>query len=217
MIDFSLWELLEPLLVGAGWTLLLSATAFAGGGILGFLLMLLRVGRLPLLNGLARLYVELFQGTPLLVQLFIIFFGLPVFGIEPSAFAAAAMGLALFSAAYLGEIWRGSVQSVARVQWEASASLAMSFGQQLRYVILPQAYRISVPPTVGFMVQVVKATSLTAVVGFIELTRTGMNLSNSTFRPFLIYGLVGALYFILCAPLSAFSRRLEARLGKTAR
>lgn len=214
MTDFSFWELLGPLLVGAGWTLLLSMTAFAGGGILGFLLLLLRIRSQPLLNGAARLYVELFQGTPLLVQLFVIFFGLPVFGVEPSAFTAAAIGLALFSAAYLGEIWRGSVQSVPRVQWEASASLAMSFGQQLRYVILPQAYRISVPPTVGFMVQVVKATSLTAVVGFIELTRTGMNLSNSTFRPFLIYGLVGAIYFALCAPLSALSRRLESRLGK---
>ncbi|MEI7431180.1 MAG: amino acid ABC transporter permease, partial [Betaproteobacteria bacterium] len=115
----------------------------------------------------------------------------------------------LFTSAYLGEIWRGCVESVSKGQWEASASLALSHFEQMRYVILPQALKIAIAPTVGFSVQVVKGTAVTSIIGFVELTKTGSMLANATFKPFLVFGLVALGYFALCYPLSAFSRRLE--------
>lgn len=214
MSDFTTGAILSALLFGTGWTVLLSLSAVIGGAALGLFIMLGRLSRRHPVRLLTGVYVEIFQGTPLLVQLFIIFFGLPIIGIDPSAFVSAAIGLILFSAAFLGEIWRGCIQSVPKGQWEASASLAMGYAQQLRHVIFPSAFRVSLAPTVGFLVQVVKGTSLTSIIGFVELSRTGLNLSNTTFQPFLIFGLVGALYFALCAPLSALSRFLETHSGR---
>jgi polar amino acid transport system permease protein len=130
-----------------------------------------------------------------------------------SAWVAAGMALTLYSSAFLTEIWRGCINAVPRGQWEASASLALSLSEQLRWVIGPQALRIAVPPTVGFMVQVIKGTALASVIGFIELTRTGSMIANATFRPFLVYSLVALMYFALCWPLSAWSRRLERNLN----
>ena len=120
--------------------------------------------------------------------------------------------MTIYVSAYLGEIWRGSIQSVARTQWEAAECLALSRWQRLSLVILPQAVRIATPPTVGFMVQIIKNTSLASIVGFVELVRAGQLINNSIFQPFLIYVLIAALYFALCYPLSAWSRRLEMRL-----
>lgn len=213
MSDFTFWEILSPMLVATRWTLALSLAAFVGGGLLGIVIMLLRLSRKPWARVVSTAYVELFQGTPLLIQLFVCYFGIAIMGLELSAFVSATIALTLFSAAYLGEIWRGCAEAIPRGQWEASASLAMSYRQQMIHVIGPQAVRIALAPTVGFMVQIVKGTSLTAIVGFIELSRTGMNLSNATFKPFLIYGLLGVIYFALCFPLSAWSHHLEKRLG----
>ena len=125
---------------------------------------------------------------------------------------AASVCLTLYAGAYLTEIWRGCVEAVPRGQWEASASLALNLREQLRHVILPQAGRIAIAPTVGFLVQVVKGTALASVIGFIEVTKAGQMIANATFQPFIAYGLVGLMYFALCFPLSLWSRQLERRL-----
>ncbi len=164
----------------------------------------------------AKLYIELFQGTPLLMQLFLVFFGVALMGMNISPWAAAALALTLFTSAYLAEIWRGCVESISKGQWEASASLAMTPFEQMRYVILPQALRIAVAPTVGFSVQVVKGTAVTSIIGFTELTKTGSMLANATFEPFMVYGFVALGYFILCYPLSLCARHLERRLHASA-
>jgi polar amino acid transport system permease protein len=212
MNDISTWDIARNLLDGALWTIGLSLTAFILGGIAGLVLLFARIAKNPIPRRLAQGYIELFQGTPLLMQLFIIFFGGSLIGLEISPWVAAALGLTLFTSAYLGEIWRGCVESVPKGQWEASASLAMTHFEQMRHVILPQAMRIAIAPTVGFSVQVVKGTAVTSIIGFIELTKTGSMLANATFQPFLVFGLVALGYFALCYPLSAYSRILERNI-----
>lgn len=209
MNDISTWDVVRNLLDGVLWTLGLSLTAFVLGGLTGLALLFARIASTAWLRKLAKAYIEVFQGTPLLMQLFIIFFGSSLIGLELSPWLAAALGLTLFTSAYLGEIWRGCVESVPKGQWEASASLALSHVEQMRYVILPQALKIAIAPTVGFSVQVVKGTAVTSIIGFVELTKTGSMLANATYQPFLVFGLVALGYFALCYPLSVFSRRLE--------
>lgn len=199
------------LLRGCGWTIILSLLAFAGGGLLGFVLALTRVYASRLLRAVAMLYIQLIQGTPLLVLLFLTYFGLPALGLVVDPLVAAALGLSTYVSAYLGEIWRGSLEAVPRTQEEAAACLALSWHQRLVHVILPQAMKIATPPTVGFMVQIVKNTSLASAIGFVELARAGQIINNATFRPFIVFVLIAALYFALCYPLSAWSRRLEGR------
>lgn len=212
MNDISTWDIARNLLDGALWTIGLSLTAFILGGIAGLILLFARIAKNPIPRRLAQGYIEVFQGTPLLMQLFIIFFGGSLIGLEISPWVAAALGLTLFTSAYLGEIWRGCVESVPKGQWEASASLAMTHFEQMRHVILPQALRIAIAPTVGFSVQVVKGTAVTSIIGFIELTKTGSMLANATYQPFLVFGLVALGYFALCYPLSAYSRILERNI-----
>ena len=160
---------------------------------------------------LTKLFIEFFQGTPLLMQLFLFFFGLALFGIEISPWVAAGLALSLWTAAFLAEIWRGCVEAIPKGQWEASSSLAMTFVEQMRHVILPQAAKIAIAPTVGFSVQVVKGTALASIIGFVELTKAGTMLNNATFRPFLVYALVALIYFCLCFPLSFFAKHLEGK------
>ncbi|WP_208733600.1 amino acid ABC transporter permease [Pseudomonas duriflava] len=216
MMDFTLWDIVRNLLTGLQWTLLLSLVAFICGGMAGLALVFARLSPIQPLRIAARLYIELFQGTPLLMQLFLMFFGLSLLGLEVSAWFAAALALTLFTSAFLAEIWRGCVEAIPQGQWEASSSLAMTRFEQMRHVILPQALRIAVAPTVGFSVQVVKGTAVTSIIGFTELTKTGGMLANATFKPFLVYGLVALGYFVLCYPLSFAARRLERRLNATA-
>lgn len=209
MVDFSLWDVFRNLLLAARWTVVLSLIAFVGGGLLGLVLLVARIAKVPGAESGVRLFVEVFQGTPLLMQLFLSYFGLALVGIEVSAWTSASFALVLYTAAFLTEIWRGCVNAIPRGQWEASASLALSLGEQLRYVIGPQAIRIAIAPTVGFLVQVVKATALASVIGFIELTKAGTMIANATFKPFLVYGCVALLYFALCFPISLYSQHLE--------
>lgn len=212
MNDISNWDIVRNLLDGALWTIGLSLTAFVLGGLAGLVVLFARIAKHALPRRLAQGYIEVFQGTPLLMQLFIIFFGSSLMGLEISPWLAAALGLTLFTSAYLGEIWRGCVESVPKGQWEASASLAMSHFEQMRHVILPQALRIAIAPTVGFSVQVVKGTAVTSIIGFVELTKTGSMLANATYQPFFVFGLVALGYFALCYPLSAYSRILERKI-----
>ncbi|MBU0726374.1 MAG: amino acid ABC transporter permease [Alphaproteobacteria bacterium] len=213
MMEFSTWDILRNLLLAARWTILLSLVSFIGGALVGLLILFLRIGKGRTGRVLAAGYVELFQGTPLLMQLFLAFFGLGLFGIDVPAWLAAATALILWTAAFLAEIWRGCVEAIRRGQWEAAASLGMGYIQQMRWVILPQALRIAVPPTVGFSMQVVKGTALTSIIGFVELSKAGSMVTNATFQPFTVYGLVALIYFALCWPLSKSSQMLERKLN----
>jgi polar amino acid transport system permease protein len=212
MVDFSLWDIVRNLLLAVRWTVGLSLIAFVGGGVVGLLLVMLRLGKLPGVKPLVAAYVQLFQGIPLLVQLFLAYYGLGLFGINTSPWVAAGMGLTLYTSAFLAEIWRGCVASIPRGQWEASASLALSFYEQLRYIILPQAIKIAVPPTVGFLVQVIKGTALASVIGFMELTKVGKTIANATYSPFLVFSCVAILYFVLCYPVSLYAKHLERKI-----
>jgi len=200
------------LLQGAGWTLVLSLIAFIGGGLVGFIVALCRISPSRSLRWLSMVYVQLVQGTPLLILMFLAYFGLSIVGLTLPALVAAGISMTIYVSAYVGEIWRGCIQAVPRTQWEAAECLALSRVQRMGLVVLPQALRIATPPTVGFMVQIVKNTSLASVVGFVELARAGQVVNNSLFEPFLVYMLVAGLYFLLCFPLSWWSRQLERRL-----
>ena len=153
------------------------------------------------------------QGVPLLAWLFVFFFGIPILaGVRVSAWVAAMVAFSIYAGAFLGEIWRGCLEAVPRQQWEAGAALGLSFAEQLRHVIVPQAVRVAIPPTVGFLVQLIKNTSLGAVIGFVELTREGQITNAATYRPFAVYMVVAAIYFAMCFPLTRLSRRLERGL-----
>jgi len=212
-MQFTFIDILRNLLLAARWTVLLSVISFIGGGLLGAAILYLRISPARWVSRLARGYIEVFQGTPLLIQLFIIFFGFSLVGVTVSSLVAASLGLTLWTAAFLAEIWRGCVESVPRGQWEASSSLGMGRLQQMGHVILPQALRVAVAPTVGFSVQVVKGMAITSIIGFVELTRAGTIVTNATYQPFLVYGLVALIYFCLCWPLSKSSQILERRLN----
>lgn len=199
------------LLEAARWTLLLSLIAFVGGGIVGLMLALMRVSKLAVLRGLASGYIQFIQGTPLLIVLFVSYFGLGIMGYKLIPLVAAGLSLTVYAAAFLGEIWRGCIEAVPKTQWEASDCLGLNRFQQYAYVVLPQAVRIAIPPTVGFMVQIVKNTSLASVIGFVELARAGQIVNNSTFEPFAIFVAVAAIYFAICYPLSVAARALERR------
>ena len=201
------------LLQAVPWTLLLSLGALALGGIVGLLIAILRTSPFGVLRWLATGYIELFQGTPVLMQLFVTYYGLAVlFNIQVDAWSAVLLAFTLYSGAFLGEIWRGSIQAIPRPQWEAAECLSLSRPKQLWYVILPQAARISIPPTVGFAVQLIKSTSIAAIIGFVELTRAGQLMTDATFQPMIVYPIVAALYFLLCWPLSLLAQTLERRI-----
>jgi len=209
MVDFTLWDIFRNLLLAARWTVGLSLVAFIGGGVVGLALLLARLANLPGAQRGVAGYVQLFQGTPLLMQLFLAYFGLALIGLNVSAWVAASLALTLYTSAFLTEIWRGCVNAIPKGQWEAADSLALSFTEKMRHVVGPQALRVAVPPTVGFLVQVIKGTALASVIGFIELTKAGTMITNATFQPFTVYACVALMYFALCWPVSAASRKLE--------
>ena len=209
--DFALADF-GFLLMAARWTVLLSLAAALGGGMLGLAIAVLRIVPVAPLNWFAIGYINLIQGTPLLGQLFVLFFGLPLFGLSVDAWTAAVVALSLYSSAFLGEIWRGSLQAVPQRQWEAGAALGLTYRQRFSHVVLPQAVRISVAPPVGFLVQIVKNTSLTALLGFVELTRASQIMTAATFAPLTVYLAAAAIYFVLCFSLSWASQVLERRL-----
>lgn len=212
MVEFTLWDIFRNLLLAARWTVVLSLIAFVGGGVVGLALLLARLAKLPGAERGVAAYVALFQGTPLLMQLFLAYFGLALLGLKVSAWFAAALALTLYTSAFLAEIWRGCVNAIPKGQWEAASSLALTFRETMRHVIGPQALRIALAPTVGFLVQVIKGTALASVIGFIELTKAGTMITNATFKPFTVYACVALLYFALCWPISAASRSLERKM-----
>lgn len=200
------------ILMAIRWTLILSLIAFAGGAVGGMVLALARTSQARVLRWISMSFIQVFQGTPLLMQLFLVYFGLAVLGLPIDPLLAAAVALTLHASAFLGEIWRGAIQAVPQGQSEAATALALSYGDRMRHVVLPQAMRTATAPTVGFLVQLIKGTSLASIIGFTELTRAGQIVNNATFQPFLVFGMVAAFYFILCWPLSLLARRMEARM-----
>jgi len=205
------------LLQGLKWTLLLSAIGFIGGGIFGLIIALARTSAHSALRKTAAGYISVFQGTPLLMQLFVVYYGIALVGISVEAWAAVAIAFTLHASAFLGEVWRGGIHAIPKGQTEAANALGLHYISRMKDVILPQAFKVSLPATVGFLVQLIKGTSLAAIVGFIELARAGQIVSNQTYRPLLIFGIVGAIYFIICWPLSLYGTRLENRMAKAAR
>jgi len=211
MMQFTDWDILRNLLLAARWTILLSLLAFLGGGIFGLALTLLRSMRNTVITRLIQGYVEVFQGIPLLMQLFLTFFGLSLIGFEVDAWSAAVISLTLFSSAFFHDIWRGCIEALPKGQWEACRTLGLSYLQTMRYVIVPQAMRMSIAPTVGFSVQIVKGTALASVIGFVELTKAGTMINNAVFQPFKVFAFVALLYFLICFPLSLLARYLEKK------
>lgn len=205
------------LLQGLKWTLLLSAIGFIGGGMFGLVIALARTSAHSALRKTAAGYISIFQGTPLLMQLFVVYYGIGLLGFSIEAWVAVAIAFTLHASAFLGEIWRGGIQAIPKGQTEAANALGLHYVSRMKDVVLPQALKISLPATVGFLVQLIKGTSLAAIVGFIELARAGQIVSNQTYRPLLIFGIVGAIYFIICWPLSLYGARLENRMAKAAR
>ncbi len=210
--DFD-WPAFLFLLGALRWTVVLSLIAFVGGGIGGLVLAIARTSSYAIVRWIAAAYIGLIQGTPVLMQLFLVYYGLAVLtGLRIDPWPAVTLAFTLYAAAFLGEIWRGAIQAIPRQQWEAAAAIPLAPLARLRYVILPQAFRIAIPPTVGFLVQLIKGTSIASIIGFVELTRAGQLIVNVTFQPMIVYPIVAALYFALCWPLSLAALRLERRI-----
>jgi polar amino acid transport system permease protein len=202
---------------GAIATILLSAGTMLISLPVAILVGLVRSVRKPniLVMGVQLVFevvVSAVRGTPLMAQLIFLFFGLPMLGIEMSALTAALLGLSLYSVAYLAEIVRGGIDSVANDQWDAAAALGLNYLQTMRRIILPQALRIMLPPSVSFFIGLIKDSSLCAVIGFVELARTGRIIVERTNESLLVFTIVALVYFIICYPLSVYSQRLERAL-----
>lgn len=202
------------ILAAVRWTALLSLAAVVGGGAIGVPVTLARLSHRSVLRGVGLAYIQFFEATPLLMQLFLVFFGGSLLGIRFDPWTAAVIAFSLHASAFLGDIWHGAVLAVPKQQWEAARSLALSWGASLRLVVVPQAGRIAVAPTIGFLVQLVKSTSLASIIGFVELVRAGQFINNATLQPLKVYGFVACLFFVLCWPLTRLAARLETRLNR---
>jgi polar amino acid transport system permease protein len=201
------------LLFAMRWTVALTLAAFIGSAAIGFVIAVMRISQWWALRLIAQAYIQIVQGIPLLVWLFLFYFGLAAIGIKTEAWIAAAVGFSIYGGAFLGEVWRGALQSIEPAQWEAGAALGLSREEQLRHVIIPQSVRISIPPTIGFLVQLTKNTSLASTIGIIELTREGQLTAAATYQPLPVYLIVAALYFVACFPLTQWSRSLERKFN----
>ena len=210
MID-SFWPLLRA---GLLFTVPLTLITFVGGIALGFLLALGRLyGPKPLV-ALVRFYVWLIRGTPLLVQLFLIFYGLPSAGITLDAFTAAVIGFTLNVGAYTSEVIRATLDAVPKGQWEASYSIGMNWFQAMRRIVLPQAARIAVPPLSNTFISLVKDTSLAAAVTVPELFQAAQRIAAATYEPLILYIETAVIYLLFSSVLSALQNKLEARLTR---
>lgn len=205
------------LLQGLKWTLALTVIGFIGGGVFGLCVALARVADNAMIQRASTGYIAVFQGTPLLMQLFVVYYGVALAGLNVDAWIAVAIAFTLHASAFLGEIWRGGIQAVPKGQTEAANALGLHYVSRMKDVILPQAFKISLPATIGFLVQLIKGTSLAAIVGFVELSRAGQIVSNQTFRPLTVFAIVGIMYFLICWPLSLWGAGVEKWLQAASR
>lgn len=205
------------LLEATQFTIALTLIAFIGGGILGLLITMMRISPNRPLNHISTIHIWLFQATPLLMMLFILGLGLPrLFDVSVNPWFAATIALILYTSAYLADVWRGAINSIPIGQWECSNALGFGFFKTLRLIIMPQAIRVSIAPTVGFLVQIIKGTSLAYIIGFHDLMSIGKRWANAPVtgtEPFVIFPIMALIYFSLCFPLSILSRRIEKKLG----
>ena len=214
---------LSTLASGLGWTLATALTAWCMALVLGVAVGILRTLPAGLATRLGNGYVELFRNVPLLVQMFLWYFVAPELlpkalgdGIKQlphASFLTAVVCLGFFTSARVAEQVRAGISSLPRGQAMAAMALGLTLPQSLRLIVLPQALRMSFAPTVGFLVQLIKGTSLAAIIGFVELSRSGQLVSSVTYKPLLAFGLVAACYFAICFPLSRYSARLEKRFA----
>ncbi len=207
-------EALPILLKGCGYTLLFAVSAMVGGTLLGFPLAVARVLPVRVLPTLAGVYVSLFRGTPLLVQVFVIYYGLPTIGIEFSPVVAGSLALSLNASAYLSETLRGALAGVSRNQWAAGSSLGLTYGQTLRYIAMPQALRIAVPGMSNTLISLIKDTSLVSVITVTELMLATKELIATTFRPLPLYLAAAALYWLMSLFFERLQKLLERRLNR---
>lgn len=215
MRDFTLYDF-WMILLSVRWTIALIVVAFAAGAVGGLVIGLIRSTAILPLRIAALIWVRFFQGVPLLIILLVAFFLPPMLlDIEVSPWVAVSAGFACYASANLGEILRGAFAAIPPGQREAARVLGMGRFSILAFILLPQALRLSIIPSLSFFIQLLKATSLASVVGFVELTRTGQTTNNSTFNPFLIFGTVATLYFLMCWPLSRLCRHLEKKFPLT--
>lgn len=195
-------------------TIPLTIITFILGLVLAFITALFRLSGNKFLNGIARFYVSIIRGTPLLVQLFIIFYGLPTIGLTISPYISAVIGFTLNVGAYASEIIRGSIQSIDKGQWEASYSIGMTYNQTLKRIIIPQAARVSLPPLSNTFISLVKDTSLASLILVSEMFRTAQEIAASNYKILLIYTEAALIYWIICFFLSIIQGRLEARVER---
>jgi len=212
--DFS-WNEFLFLLLSARWTLLLSMLAFLGGGVFGLIVAGCRIAPFRILRQAAIVWIRALQGTPLLVQLLIVYYGSSFIGYRPDAWTAAAVAFSANSSAFFGEIWRGCLEAIPAGQWDGARALGFRFLGTLRHIILPQALRLMIGPTIGYMVQIIKSTSVASLIGIVELTRAAVVVNTVTFEPLRVFGVVALTYFALCWPLSLIAgyanRRIDAQ------
>ncbi len=212
MNAFSGWDIIRNLLLALPWTLALSAIAFVGGSLLAVAMLVLRLWKPATLGRAVGGYVQLFQGTPLLMQLFLTYFGLALVGVETTPLSAATVCLIFYACAYLTETWYGCVRSIPPGQWEASASLGAEPARAATARDLPADFPHGRPAYGGAAgADHQEYVALASVVGFVELTRAGQMIANDDVRAFVVYGLVSLIYFAICFPCSLLGRRLERR------
>ena len=208
-------DALPLMLQGAAWTLLLAVASVFFGAIVGTIVALIRLAKLPVLSQLATLYVSCMRGTPLLVQLFVIYFGLPSIGLQFDPITAGILGLSLNVGAYLSETLRGAINGVEHGQWNAARSLGLTQTQTLRYVVGPQALRLAVPSLSNRLIRLIKDTSLGSVIAVGELMLATKEVIATTFQPFPLYLAAAAIYWAMSASFETLQKRLELRLNRS--
>ena len=215
IFDKPLGIIIFQLILATRFTIYLSLIAFIGGGLVALLITFLRIYPSKIFNYISFAYTWLFQSLPLLMLLFIIGLGIPKFiGKDFEPWYAASISLILFTSAYLSEVWRGAIQAIPNGQWEGGTALNLNFFQTLRLIIIPQVYRYSIAPTVSFLIQIIKGTSLAYIIGFQDLMLLGKRWANSPVigsEPFIIFPIMAVLYFCLCYPLAIYAKYLEKK------
>ncbi|GLQ12057.1 ABC transporter permease [Devosia yakushimensis] len=192
-------------------TLQLVGIALAGGAVGSAIITAMLISPIRPIRWLAELFVFIIQGTPIIVTLFMAYYGLPMMGLNLDQTWSMTFAFAIFTSAFLGEIWRSSLAAVPKGQWESAHALGLSWRTTMGSIIVPQAMRIAIPPSIGFLVQLVKGTSVVSIIGIAELTRAAQIVSNATFKPLPVFLTAAAFYFAINFPLTMLSRHLERR------
>jgi cystine transport system permease protein len=208
LVRDSLWPMLKALVLG---TIPLTAASFVLGLALALVVALMRLSPLRVVSGVARVYISIIRGTPLLLQLFLIYYGLPSVGIRFDPFPAAIIALSLNVGGYAAEVIRAAILSVPKGQWEAASTIGMGYATTMRKVVLPQATRNAIPPLSNTLISLVKDTSLASTIQVGELMRKAQEVAAPTFQFFELYAVAAAYYWVVCHLLSILQNRLEQR------